>query len=99
MVVDKGMGVLVLRLDFASQPLGIDRSAGTLLNRRVPVRHLQTNEHTHNNDQEINRNGRPFLVPHMLDDAAEDHEARFRSSASSSRMSSISLRYLVRIRW
>lgn len=41
--------------------------------RGVPLLHLQADEHAGNHDHEVDRDRRPVLRLHVLDDAAEEH--------------------------
>lgn len=44
--------------------------------RIIPVRDLDRQQHANHDDQEIERDGEPVLVLHMLGEAAEDHGSR-----------------------
>ena len=39
----------------------------------VPVRYLYADENADDDDDEVNRNGSPFLLPHMFDEPAQQH--------------------------
>lgn len=41
--------------------------------RVVPVRNLYADEDAHDDDQEVERDGEPVLVVHVLGEAAQDH--------------------------
>jgi len=56
---------------------------GVLRARFVPARHLHADEDADNDDQEINRDGGPFRLAELSDDAAEDHGASASKRAAS----------------